>query len=187
MVLPSYTKFNWGQKKPARVLQQMNPSFIPHPKTVTWPAKPFVMGLPPSFLATSVLHVRRISILPSFQREPLFHTSETWPVLFPLHGSVTHPFSLLSALRISRIPTYASKPNCSVQPLLWCAPSPARSEPGILWAHTSLHIPHTASIIGCCNCLLFHFLSLDLQLLGDEDFSSFKFLFLPLGSDISRG
>lgn len=185
MILPRFTKFNLGQKKNAPVLQQVNSFLIPCLKTLTWPAKPFMMWPPPSFPVPSLLNVHHISTLPSSQRELLFHISKTLLILFPLPENVTSPFPLLPTLAISWIPANASKPNCSVPPPLWCpSPHPVRAKD---YLDPYLPAQLRAFIVGCYNCLLTHFLLLDVQLLENKDFISFKFLFTPLGPEVSRG
>lgn len=75
----------------------------------------------------------------------------------------------------------------AVSHLLCDVPARTQPEPRTIWTHTSLHNSLRAFIVGCCYCLLSHFLLLDVQLLENKGFISFKFLFMPLGPDVSRG
>ena len=83
----------------------------------------------PSFPAL-YLQVNCICNLPSFQKG-ISHTSKPLPILFPLPGNVSHPFSPLPIPgNLLNLSTYLSKPQ--VSRLICGTPNPAQSEPGLL-------------------------------------------------------
>lgn len=101
-----------------------------------------------------------------------------WKCHLPLFPT-SHTCNLLSSYS-------CFKPNCSVQPSLWCfSPHPVNTRVSQPIPPCTTHLEHLS--LACRNCLLSPFLPLDLRLLENKDFISLKFLFMPLGPDISRG